>query len=95
MVVARAFGGARSLGAAVVGRILGLEGALSAGCWIRAPDIGADDGTSLWVLGVGAASASAMGVFAAAGRIGATGAGPGTGGRNGSLGLVDGDDGAS
>lgn len=95
IVVARAFGGARSLGAAVVGGILGFEEAPSTGCWIGAPDAGADDGRSLCVLGAGVASAFAMGVFAAAGRVGATGAGPGTGGRNGSVGSVDGDDGAS
>lgn len=98
IVVARAFGGivlARSLGAAVVGGVLGRGDTPSVGCWIGAPGAGVGGCGALGVLDVGAASAFPMGVFAAAGRIGATGAGPGTGGRNGSLGSVDGDDGGS
>jgi hypothetical protein len=95
IVVARAFGVARSLGAAAVGRMVGREEVASTGCWIGAPDAGADDGGSWCVLGAGAASALSMGDWVAAGRIGATGAGPGTGGRKGSLGSVAGDDGGS
>lgn len=86
MVVVRGFGGmmfARSLGAALVGGIMGLEVASSMGCWTGEEAcldgcVGASYRTE-----EDAVSVLATHAFAASGTIGATGAGPGTGGTTG------------
>lgn len=81
IVVARGVGGmmfARSLGAEVVGGITGFEVNSSTGCWTG-------DSVSS-----GVAPGFAKGAFAAAGKMGATGAGPGTGGMKDCSGSVGG-----
>lgn len=82
IVVACGFGGmmfARSLGAEAVGGTTGFEGVSSMGC-CTGECAGSEEAVAV---DNGAAFESVMGAFAAAGRIGATGAGPGTGGTTG------------
>ncbi len=91
IVVVRALGGlmfARSLGAEVVGGITGLEEGLSIGCWTGA-DAASGSGATVSD-GDNVALASVIEDSVASGRIGATGAGPGTGGMKGCLGSVGG-----
>lgn len=90
MVVARGSGGmifARSPGAAVVGGMTGFKEGSEMGCWTGAdaesdPDAAISGDEDV-------VPAPVMGIPVASGRIGATGAGPGTGGKKGCFGSVD------
>lgn len=91
IVVACGFGGmmfARSLGAALVGGMTGLEGAWSMGCWMAEVAGLEAFGVDTPAGGSNLASTPVIGVFAASGTMGATGAGPGTGGMTGCSGSV-------